>query len=96
MLDSDLRLDGNAAAGLLSEVFTAEATSALVTCAACGATGGVGSVHVYRHAPGTVLRCPACSAVLMRFARIRGRLLADLHGVGTLAYPVDTSSASAT
>jgi hypothetical protein len=33
----DLRLDGNAAAGLLSEVFTHEATAAAVRCASCGA-----------------------------------------------------------
>ncbi len=89
MHDSDLRLDGNAAAGLLGEVFTAEATSALVTCAGCGATGAVGEAHVYDKGPGTVLRCPACTAVLMRFARIRDRMLADFRGVATLSYRAD-------
>ena len=81
----DSRLDGNAAGGLLSEVFTPEATSALVTCAGCGTTGAVGAAHAYVDAPGTVLRCPTCDAVLMRFTRVRGRLLADLRGVGTLS-----------
>ena len=85
MHDSDLRLDGNAAAGLLAEVFTAELTAALITCAHCRATGAVGAAHVYDRGPGTVLRCRSCQGVLMRFARVRGRLLADLRGVGTLA-----------
>jgi hypothetical protein len=89
MLDTDLRLDGNAAAGLLGQLFAVEATTVLVTCASCGADGAVGSVHVYDRGPGTVLRCPACSAVLMRFSQIRGRLFADLRGVGTLSYPVE-------
>jgi hypothetical protein len=89
MSDVDLRLDGNAAAGVLAEVFSAEMTAALVTCASCGATGAVGAVHVYDRGPGTVLRCPACTAVLMRFARVRGRVVADLHGVGALAYRSD-------
>jgi hypothetical protein len=83
-MSDDLRLDGNAAAGLLSEVFTAEATTAVASCANCGATGALGAAHVYAHAPGLVVRCPGCSAVLMRFARIRDRVVADLRGSATL------------
>ena len=83
----ELRLDGNAAAGVLSEVFSAEATSAVVRCAACGAEGAVATVHVYAHGPGMVLRCPGCDAVIMRFARIRDRLVADLRGIGRLTCP---------
>jgi hypothetical protein len=82
----ELRLDGNSAAGLLSEVFTPEATAALVRCASCGAEGAVGTAQVYPHGPGTVLRCPGCEAVVMRFARIRGRLVADLRGVGRISF----------
>jgi hypothetical protein len=89
MLDTDLRLDGNAAAGLLGQVFAVEATSVLITCASCGAKGAVGTVHLYGRGPGTILRCPGCSAVLMRFARIRDELVADLRGVGTFSYPAD-------
>jgi hypothetical protein len=82
----DLRLDGNAAAGLLSEVFTHEATAAAVRCASCGAEGPVATVQVYERGPGTVLRCPGCKEVVMRFARIRGRLVADLHGVARVMF----------
>jgi hypothetical protein len=82
----EARLYGNAAAGVLAEVFTAEATSAEVTCAGCGARGAIGTVLVYEGGPGTVLRCPACDAVLMRFARVRGRLVADLRGARLLSF----------
>ncbi len=78
----EMRLDGNAVAGLLGEVFAVEMTAAVVSCAHCGATGAVAAAQVYMHGPGIVMRCPGCSGVVMRFAQIRGRLVADLHGVG--------------
>jgi ribosomal protein S27E len=85
MDDTDLMLDGNAAAGLLSELFVFETTAAMVTCASCGARGPVGATHVYDdRGPGMVLRCPHCSAMLLRAARIRGRMVADLRGVARL------------
>ena len=86
MDEADLRLDGNAAAGVLSEVFAVEATSAVVTCANCGATGAMGEAHVYANAPGTVIRCPACTAVLVRLVRTRERLVADLRGIGLMSF----------
>jgi Family of unknown function (DUF6510) len=80
--DADLRLDGNAAAGLLSEVFAAEMTTAAGTCASCGATNALGSAHLYGHAPGAVLRCPSCAAVLMCVVRFpNGGLMVDLIGL---------------
>ena len=36
MDDADMRLDGNAAAGDLAEVFHAEMTTAIGVCATCG------------------------------------------------------------
>ena len=78
-----LRLDGNAAAGLLQEVFAAEVTTALGTCAGCGAVEAVGAVHVY-NAAGTVLRCPHCGAVLMKLVTDGTRIWIDVRGVRTL------------
>jgi hypothetical protein len=87
MMDgADLRLDGNAVAGLLSEVFVLEATAAVLTCASCGAKGALASTLVYAAGPGTVLRCPSCTSVLMRLARVRGELRMDLRGIGVLAW----------
>ena len=43
MDDQQLRLDGNAAAGLLQEVFVHELTVARGACASCGAVGEMGA-----------------------------------------------------
>jgi hypothetical protein len=77
-------LDGNAAAGELSQVFAAEVTTAIATCAGCGATGALATVHVYEAGPGTVLRCPECDAVLLRLVRTRGEVCLEMSGVSVL------------
>jgi hypothetical protein len=81
---ADLRLDGNAVAGLLSEIFVYEMTSVRSTCDSCGAVGEMGSLHAYVQAPGTVVRCPRCEAVLMRVVRSEDRLWLDARGVRCL------------
>jgi hypothetical protein len=62
---SDLLLDGNAVAGALGRAFAFDTTVARSTCDACGAAGPLGGAHVYAHAPGAVIRCASCEAVLM-------------------------------
>jgi hypothetical protein len=64
----DMKLDGNAAAGDLEQIFAFEVTTAIGTCANCGAVGAVGGTNVYAQAPGIVVRCPACEGVLIRVA----------------------------
>jgi hypothetical protein len=81
---ADLKLDGNAVAGLLGEVFVEDVTVARSTCASCGAVREVGALHVYANAPGAVVRCPGCEAVLLRIARAEGRIWLDLRGVRSL------------
>src|SRR5947207_2134142 len=44
MNEADLRLDGNAVAGLLTEVFAVEMTTAVGTCAHCGASNAIGTL----------------------------------------------------
>jgi Zn finger protein HypA/HybF involved in hydrogenase expression len=78
-----LRLDGNAAGGILREVFAFEVTTAIGTCDGCGAADAVGAVHVYESA-GTVLRCPHCDAVLMRIVDGGRRVWIDLRGLRSL------------
>lgn len=63
---SDLVLDGNAAAGLLQEIFVLEITTAQVECQACGCTAAVGSLRLYAEPMGAVLRCTHCDGVLIR------------------------------
>jgi hypothetical protein len=80
VLQSDLKLDGNAIAGLLREIFTVEMTTAQATCAGCRKVRPLGAVDVYVNAPGVVVRCPSCTRVLMRFVRGDGRMWLDLSG----------------
>lgn len=81
---ADMRLDGNAIGGLLRDIFAVEMTAAVGTCKTCGAVNEVGRLHVYVHAPGTVVRCPACESVLLRIVRGRGRYWIDMSGTRTL------------
>jgi Family of unknown function (DUF6510) len=78
-----LTLDGNAAAGLLHEIFGTEMTNALGTCDGCGVTGEVGAVLLYRGA-GVTLRCPHCRAVVMKIVTAGPRVWIDLRGLRTL------------
>jgi Zn finger protein HypA/HybF involved in hydrogenase expression len=82
----EMKLDGNAIGGLLREIFTMEMTTAETTCAGCGAVNAVGRVDVYVHAPGTVVRCPACGHVLIRIVKGRGRYWVDLTGTRCLEF----------
>ncbi|MBX6364599.1 MAG: hypothetical protein IRZ00_12090 [Gemmatimonadetes bacterium] len=79
-----MRLDGNAAAGILSEVFVPDLTTARAACASCGAIREVGALFVYAHGMGTVLRCPSCGAAVLRVARTRTRLWFDATGARLL------------
>ena len=84
MDDADRRLDGNAAGGLLAEVFRFEMTAARVTCAGCGAVAAVGGLMLYGHAMGAVLRCPGCDTPVIRLARTRSAHWLDLRGALSL------------
>jgi hypothetical protein len=84
MEEQDLKLDGNAAAGLLRELFTFELTTARGRCENCGAVAEVGAVMVYANAPGTILRCPQCDSVLMRIVRNGGHYWLDARGISWL------------
>lgn len=96
----DLRLDGNAAAGILSEVFAADVTVARVMCTGCGTTRPVGALLVYAHEMGTVVRCPGCDTVVIRIARTPGGVWLDLTGARHMIIPpsrsLDESSVTAT
>lgn len=83
MEDVDLRLDGNAAGGMLREVFAHDMTSAQVACASCGHVAMVGASPLYmaHPGPGGVLRCARCDQVLMVIVGVRGRWRLGAPGV---------------
>ena len=78
----DRTLDGNAVAGMLEHVFGADMTAANSQCAGCGREGAVGTLLAYTNAPGVVLRCPACSAVLLRMVETPRGTLVEAKGLG--------------
>jgi hypothetical protein len=80
MEDIDLRLDGNAVAGLLSEIFPFQMTVARTICSGCGARSEVGALVVYQHGMGAIVRCPGCDTAVMRIAHGAGRYWLDLRG----------------
>ena len=75
------KLDGNAAGGILQEIFPFDMTLVQATCTHCGATDAIGARAVYMHGMGTIVRCPSCDTVLIRVAQIKGRNFLDMRGV---------------
>lgn len=78
------RLDGNAVAGTLSEIFVHEMTAAGVACGGCGKIEPIGAEHAYTRAPGIVLRCCHCDSVLLVLTRARGNYVLGLAGASWL------------
>jgi Family of unknown function (DUF6510) len=84
------KLDGNAAAGTLQEIFPFEMTLVQATCTGCGTTNDMGATAAYMHGMGTVVRCPRCDNVLIRVARTKGRYWLDMRGVRVLLIGAET------
>ncbi len=77
-------LDGNAAAGLLSEIFISEMTSSSIECANCGREGELGTLLAFLQAPGVVLRCPACEQVILRIVESPEAIYLEARGAAYL------------
>ena len=87
MRTEEMRLDGNAAAGALREVFARDVTTAIATCAGCGAARPVGALLEYGGPMGVILRCPACDRAMLRIASTPGWLRVDASGISVLVIP---------
>ena len=83
----ELMLDGNAAAGLLQEVFAVEMTTAIGMCGNCGAAAPIGALHMYRGA-GIVLRCPHCDNVMGTIVNDDTRMWISFSGARTVQVAV--------
>jgi hypothetical protein len=64
-MTDDAHVDGNALGGLMRDVFGREMTDARLCCGECGSVTALGALVAYTRAPGDVLRCPACAAVML-------------------------------
>lgn len=77
---SERHLDGNAVAGLLSELLTVDATVLRRTCQNCGDEHALAGHRAYQ-GPGTVLRCPGCGVIGVRVAELGGEVAVEWRGV---------------
>ena len=86
--DDSGRVDGNALAGPLSDVFVADVTTAGVTCTSCGRAQALAALEVYGAGPGMTARCAGCHEVVVRISRTPGRAFLDLRGTTVLRLSV--------
>ncbi|MGE5801858.1 MAG: DUF6510 family protein [Gemmatimonadota bacterium] len=90
----ELRLDGNAAGGILREVFAHEMTNALARCVGCGSEARIAELLEYGHPMGVVLRCPNCDTAELRIVRTPTFYCVDIAGVQMLTIPESVSPAT--
>ena len=83
-IDRELMLDGNAAAGILQEIFGVEMTAAPTECAHCGNEGELGDLLAFTQGPGIVLRCSACEQVMLRIVQTPDAIYLDARGAAYL------------
>ena len=81
--DTD-RLDGNAAAGVLMQVFCGEPSTAKIICAGCGETAAIGALPAYGLELGAILRCQTCDTAVLRVGAAGNRVWVDLRGAVSL------------
>jgi hypothetical protein len=82
-----MRLDGNAVAGTLHDWFGGEMTATPGRCASCGNVGAMATLLAYTQAPGVVLRCPVCMAVVIRIVETPDASYLDARGAAWLRRP---------
>jgi Family of unknown function (DUF6510) len=76
----DEPLDGNAAGGLLSELFAFDVTAASVICDGCETTGDIAQARVYGGAMGAMFRCAHCDNIVIRLVRTPRGFWLDMRG----------------
>jgi len=87
-MNRQLMLDGNAAAGVLYEIFNLEMTTSLSECATCGNQGEVGTLLVFNQGPGMVMRCPVCENIVMRIVETTHSFYLDARGAAFVCLPL--------
>lgn len=80
----DVHTDGNAIAGLLSQVLAVDATSIARRCQSCGDDRPIADHRAY-HGAGVVLRCPSCSDVALVIGIGAAELTVELRGTFRIA-----------
>ena len=84
MNSDEQQLDGNAAGGVLGQIFAFEMTTAEVICANCDAVEAIGATMVYATSMGTIICCRGCGEALIRIAHGPQRYWIDFSGTRLL------------
>jgi hypothetical protein len=84
MMVEERVLDGNAAGGLLLELFGVDLTAAPCMCAGCGAREEIARLDVYIDCPGVVVRCRHCGQVMITIVRGPEHTWVDLRGTSMM------------
>jgi len=71
-------LDGNAAAGLLQQIFAVDVTTAGITCGACESVQPLASLRLHGLPMGYILSCPQMPRHSHQSRRTPARVLARL------------------
>ena len=77
-------MDGNTAAGVFSEHFQCDITSARGQCASCGNEAVVATARLYPDDHGMLLRCAVCESILVRVVETDHSTCLDLRGLSFL------------
>jgi hypothetical protein len=80
-------LDGNALAGALSEIFTADMTTAITRCATCADTSPIAAAMVFVKPNTYIVRCHVCESMLMTLQLGSHGTRIDLSGLRMLEIP---------
>lgn len=86
-LDPDLDeapLDGNVAAGALAAALGADMTEVPARCAQCATVTVMAELRAWVGGPGIVLRCPACTGVVIRIVETTTATFVDARGAALL------------
>ena len=86
--ERETRLDGNVAAGLLSELFCGEPSVTIIACGGCGEVAPVGRLMAYGLEMGAILRCPMCDTAVLRIGAVGSARWLDLRGAASLRVTV--------
>ena len=81
-------LDGNAAAGVLTQLFAIDVTIARIVCAGCENAHPLAALKLYGLPMGNVLRCPDCDAALIRVVAREPDYWLEMRGVESLSIRV--------
>lgn len=84
---TDAHLDGNALAGPMSSVFTADVTVATAVCAGCGQAEIVAALPVYGAPMGLIARCPGCDLVMLSYTELAVGGTFEMTGTAALRFP---------